>query len=108
MLQFDESDHNVLSAANGTEALKVAKQQRTNPIQLLFTDVVMPQTNGKDLADLILGFHPNIKILFTSAFTESSIVHQGMLDPGVSLIPKPFTPSELAIKIREVLGPFKS
>lgn len=96
--------YDVLSASNGTEALKVAKQQGNKTIHLLFTDVVMPQTNGKDLADLIQAFHPGIKILFTSAFTENAIVHQGMLDRDVFLIPKPFTPSELARKIREVLS----
>ncbi|MCE0482833.1 MAG: PAS domain S-box protein [Methylacidiphilales bacterium] len=96
--------YDVLSASNGTEALKVAKQQEEKRIHLLFTDVIMPQTNGKDLAELIQVFQPGIKVLFTSAFTENAIVHQGALDPGVNLLHKPYTPSDLSRRIREMLG----
>jgi CheY-like chemotaxis protein len=69
----------------------------------LFTDIVMPQMDGKDLSDRFLATHPETKVLFTSAYTETAIVHQGVLDPGVSLLQKPFTPAALALKVRELL-----
>jgi two-component system cell cycle sensor histidine kinase/response regulator CckA len=93
----------VLAAANGREALKLTQQQDTGHIDLLFTDVVMPQMDGKDLSDHIKATHPEMKILFTSAYTETAIVHQGVLDPGVSLLQKPFTPAALAAKVRKLL-----
>jgi two-component system, cell cycle sensor histidine kinase and response regulator CckA len=93
----------VLVAANGSEALHLTQQQDTGHIDLLFTDIVMPQMDGRDLSDRIKATHPEMKILFTSAYTETAIVHQGVLDPGVSLLQKPFTPAALAAKVRELL-----
>jgi len=93
----------VLAAANGPEALSLTQQPDTGCIDLLFTDVVMPQMDGKELSDRVLALHPGTKILFTSAYTETAIVHQGVLDPGVSLLQKPFTPAALALKVRELL-----
>jgi CheY-like chemotaxis protein len=95
--------YTVLAADDGLEALGVTQQKSTGYIDLLFTDVVMPQMSGKELSDRIHALHPNTKILFTSAYTESAIVHQGALNPGVELLQKPFTPSALAHKVREVL-----
>jgi CheY-like chemotaxis protein len=59
--------------------------------------------SGKELADRVRALYPHTKILFTSAYTENTIVHQGVLDKGVALLQKPFTPSALAHKLREVL-----
>ena len=95
--------YTVLSAANGLEALNVTHQRATGHIDLLFTDVVMPHMSGKELADRITALYPRTKILFTSAYTETAIVHQGVLNPGITLLQKPFTPSALAHKVREVL-----
>ena len=92
--------YTVLAADNGLEALRLTHQKSTGYIDLLFTDVVMPQMSGKELSDRIHALHPNTKILFTSAYTESAIVHQGALNPGVELLQKPFTPSALAHKVR--------
>jgi CheY-like chemotaxis protein len=64
----------------------------------------MPHMSGKELADRVAALYPHTKILFTTAYTESAIVHQGVLDPGVSLLKKPFTPSALARKVREILN----
>jgi CheY-like chemotaxis protein len=95
--------YTVLAAANGIEALGLQKQHKSKPIDLLFTDVVMPQMNGKELSERLLALSPQTKVLFASAFTENAIVHQGVLNPGVAILQKPFTPSALAHKVREVL-----
>jgi CheY-like chemotaxis protein len=100
--------YTVLTAANGLEALNVTHQRATGHIDLLFTDVVMPHMSGKELADRITALYPRTKILFTSAYTETAIVHQGVLNPGITLLQKPFTPSALAHKVREVLETNKS
>ncbi len=93
----------VLTAANGPEALRVQNEHSAGKIDLLFTDVVMPQMSGRELADRVVALCPHTKILFTSAYTENAIFHQGALDKGVALLQKPFTPPALAKKIREVL-----
>jgi PAS domain S-box-containing protein len=95
--------YTVLSAANGIEALSLKQQRDVGHIDLLFTDVVMPHMSGKELADRVRALYPHTRILFTSAYTENAIVHQGVLDKGVALLQKPFTPSALAHKLREVL-----
>jgi PAS domain S-box-containing protein len=95
--------YTVLTAANGVEALNLKQQRDIGHIDLLFTDVVMPHMSGKELSDRIRTIYPHTKILFTSAYTENAIVHQGILNEGVALLQKPFTPSALAHKVREVL-----
>jgi PAS domain S-box-containing protein len=95
--------YTVFTAANGVEAMTLVHQKDRGHIDLLFTDVVMPHMSGSELADRVHALHPQTKILFTSAYTESSIVHQGVLNKGVALLQKPFTPSALAQKLREVL-----
>jgi len=72
-------------------------------IKLLFTDVVMPETNGKKLADEALRRRPNLKVLFTTGYTQNAVVHGGVLDAGVNLLTKPFAIDQLATKIRAVL-----
>jgi CheY-like chemotaxis protein len=96
----------VLAAANGVEALNLMKQQNNNPIDLLFADEAMPQMSGKELSDRVLELHAEIKILFTSAYTENAMGRQGVPNPGVALLQKPFSPSALAQKVREVLDGF--
>jgi two-component system, cell cycle sensor histidine kinase and response regulator CckA len=94
--------YTVIEAASGTEAL-----QRFNEfegvIHLLLTDVVMPEMNGRELADQIVRKRPGIKILFTSGYTDDAIVRHGVLEPGIAFIQKPYRPRALARKIREVL-----
>ena len=95
--------YTVLTAANGVEAMNLGNQRDIGHIDLLLTDVVMPHMSGKELSDRIRAIYPHTKILFTSAFTENAIVHQGILNEGVMLLQKPFTPSGLASKVREIL-----
>jgi PAS domain S-box-containing protein len=95
--------YTILAAADGIEALSLKQQRDIGHIDLLFTDVVMPHMSGKELADRVQALHPHTRILFTSAYTENAIVHQGVLNKGVVLLQKPFTPSALAHKVREVL-----
>jgi PAS domain S-box-containing protein len=100
--------YTIWAAANGVEALSLKQQRNVGHIDLLFTDVVMPHMSGKELADRVEALYPHTRILFTSAYTESAIVHQGVLNKGVALLQKPFTPSALANKLREVLDLVKT
>ena len=95
--------YTVLAAANGIEALSLKQQADSGPIDLLFTDVTLPHMSGRELADRVLALSPLTRILFASASTENTIVHPGALNPGAALLQKPFTPSALARKLREVL-----
>jgi CheY-like chemotaxis protein len=94
--------YTVLEAANGEEALYVARQH-SGEIQLLFTDVVMPQMGGKMLASRLEEESPSTRVLFTSGYTDNAIVHHGVLDPGIAFLQKPFSPEVLIRKVREVL-----
>jgi two-component system, cell cycle sensor histidine kinase and response regulator CckA len=93
----------VLEAASGPEALQKAKEF-DKPIHLLLTDVVMPEMTGPELAKQMTALFPAIKIIFTSGYTDDVIARQGVLDPDVTFIPKPYRPKALAQKIRQVLG----
>jgi PAS domain S-box-containing protein len=95
--------YRVLAAANANEAIEVSKEF-TGVIDLLLTDVVMPGMSGRALADQVLAHRPNLRVLFMSGYTESSITHRGVLDPGVAYLQKPFTHNSLAVKIRETLS----
>jgi CheY-like chemotaxis protein len=72
-------------------------------VTLLFTDVVMPDMSGRQLADRALGKRPNLKMLYTTGYTRNAIVHNGMLDPGANLLTKPFSIEELAAEVRKIL-----
>lgn len=92
----------IIPKANGPEAL-IALQQHPE-IALLFTDVIIPGgMNGRQLAKIAIDHKPNLRVLYTSGYTEHVIAHQGRLDPGVALLGKPYTRQDLARKIRDVL-----
>jgi two-component system cell cycle sensor histidine kinase/response regulator CckA len=95
--------YTVLAASNGIEALSLKQQRDIGHVDLLFTDVVMPHMSGKELSERVQAIFPHTKVLFTSAYTENAIIHQGVLNKGLALLQKPFTPSALAHKLREVL-----
>lgn len=94
--------YTVLVAKNGVDALTVLEAYN-KPVNLLLTDVVMPEMNGKDLFEKIAPKYPDIKVVYMSGYTNNIIVHHGILDNGVQFIQKPFTVEALAVKIREVL-----
>ncbi len=99
---LEKQGYRVLTAANGLEAAEIAERGAAN-IDLLLTDVVMPQMGGKELADRLQPSHPRMKVLFTSAYTEDAIVHHGILDPGIDFLRKPYTPTALSRQARAAL-----
>jgi signal transduction histidine kinase len=96
-----ELGYQVLEASEGGEALELLKAGQD--VHLLFTDVVLPGLNGRQLADQALQVRPELKVLYTTGYTRNAIVHNGRLDQGVELISKPFTFAALAAKVRQVL-----
>jgi CheY-like chemotaxis protein len=102
-----ELGYRVIEAHDGVSALRLLERQE-EPLDLLFTDVVMPRMSGRELADAARERQPNLKVIYTSGYTRNAIVHGGRLDPGVDLIAKPFTYQALAQKVRDVLDRGKS
>jgi signal transduction histidine kinase len=94
--------YTVLTASSPAEALQLA-QSDPEPIHLLITDVVMPVMSGRELAEYLIRIYPQMRILYVSGYTENTIVHHGVLEEGVHLLPKPYTPAQLIQKAREVL-----
>jgi signal transduction histidine kinase len=96
-----ELGYGVLEASGPRQALRMLDEGQQ--VTLLFTDVVMPDMSGRQLADRARGKRPNLKVLYTTGYTRNAIVHNGMLDPGTNLLTKPFSIEELAGKIRKIL-----
>ena len=94
--------YTVLDSGDPAEALRLAARHEGS-IHLLVTDVVMPGMSGREVADRLLHTRPDLKVLFMSGYTDSAIVHHGVLDPGTPFLHKPFTPDALARKVRDVL-----
>ena len=92
----------MLEAANGAEALKQL-EAHADRIHLLLTDVVMPGMNGRELAGRVTGARPGTKVLYASGYTDDAILRHGVLDAGSPFISKPYTPTELKRRVREVL-----
>ena len=70
---------------------------------LLFTDIVMPEINGRQLADAGLVLRPDLKVLFITGYAENAAIAPGFLEPGMTMITKPFAMDQLALRIRESL-----
>jgi PAS domain S-box-containing protein len=96
--------YTVLATSKPGEAIRLAHEYPER-IDLLITDVVMPEMNGRDLACALLSFHPGLKRLFMSGYTANVIAHHGVLDEGVHFIQKPFSRKDLAAKVRQTLKP---
>jgi len=101
-VMLERMGYAVIATKAPGEAIRLA-QEHQGQIDLLITDVVMPEMNGRDLARNLMSIYPDIKHLFISGYTANIIAHRGMLDDSVNLIQKPFPMKELAAKIREVL-----
>jgi len=99
---FEDLGYRVDTAANGDEALTLVKAGGLRPA-LLFTDVVLPGMSGKVLAERLGQLLPELKVLYTSGYTDNAIVHHGVLDPEISFLQKPFNIVQLATMVREVL-----
>ena len=97
---LSEIGYKVIQADGAGSALSQLDAQR---VDLLFTDVVMPDKSGSELADEACKRWPGLKVLFTTGFTRNAVVHNGILDRGVDMIVKPYSISQLARKLREVL-----
>lgn len=94
--------YKVIMASNGLEALEIIKS-KSKKIDLVISDVIMPQMGGKELSDKITKINPDISVLFSSGYTNSQIEQSGILEKGINFILKPYSVSELSQKIREVL-----
>jgi PAS domain S-box-containing protein len=94
--------YTVLEAASGEEALQRC-QQHAGPVHLLVTDVVMPGMSGPELAERLASTSSALKVLYLTGYADDAVAHHGVLEPGTSLLHKPFTPDALARRVREVL-----
>jgi PAS domain S-box-containing protein len=95
--------YNVLTADSAAAVLAHC-ERHSGHIHLLLTDVVMPGTGGREIANQVTTRRPGIQVLYMSGYTTNAIVHRGVLDAGTFFIQKPFTPASLAAKVREVLN----
>jgi len=101
--QLGTLGYRTLAASDGAAALALVDQGVK--FDLLFTDIIMPGgMNGRELAEAVRLRRPGASVLYTSGYTDDTIVHEGHLDPGLALLRKPYRKSELSQKIREVLA----
>ena len=95
--------YHVIEAGGAGDALR-ASEGWSHPIALLIADVVMPQISGPELAERLRAARPELRVLFTSGYTDDAVVRHGLVDRRVAFLQKPFTPASLAQKTREVLN----
>jgi two-component system cell cycle sensor histidine kinase/response regulator CckA len=100
--ELEERGYLVLAAANGVEAMAVARSLE-RPIDLLVTDVVMPEMNGVELAESLVDLWPTVAVLFMSGHLDEGAMERHPLDPDADLLPKPFTPDQLGRRARHAL-----
>jgi CheY-like chemotaxis protein len=99
---LEMNGYHVLEARHGAEAIDISERHR-GPIQLMVTDVVMPQMSGRELAQRLQPVRPDMRVIYMSGYTDDAIVRHGVLGEGIAFLSKPFTPDALALKVREVL-----
>ncbi len=95
--------YTVLEAPDGREAIEIAKRYLPNEIHLVLTDVVMPHMGGKELSECLNEYYPKIKTLYMSGYTDHSILHNGVLEPGLPFLQKPFSTQKIVQKVRQIL-----
>ena len=99
---LESNGYSVLQAGDGPSALELLRRH-TGPLDLLVTDVVMPGMSGPDVAGAVAAMRPGTQVLYISGYTDSSVGHHGVLEPGVAFLQKPFAADVLTRKVREVL-----
>jgi CheY-like chemotaxis protein len=95
--------YEVIEAANSSDARHLLAENGGRKVDLLLTDMVMPQISGRRFADALRAAHPNIKVLFISGYLEESLQPSDRCEPGMFFLPKPFDAEQLALKVREAL-----
>jgi signal transduction histidine kinase/CheY-like chemotaxis protein len=100
---LEMSGYAVLVAEGGAGALE-ACERHSGPLHLLITDVVLPMMSGHEVAERVRRLRPEIKVLYMSGYSDPAVASRGLLQAGADFLQKPFTPTELELKIREVLG----
>lgn len=101
-LALSSYGYNVIEGRHGEEAYEMFRRH-PGGVDLLVTDVVMPRMSGRQLADLIHSAKPDIKVLFLSGYTDDAVVRHGLVEAGMPFLQKPFTPTMVVRKVREVL-----
>jgi CheY-like chemotaxis protein len=101
---LQELGYEVLCAENGRDALRVVAEHSDKTIDLLLTDVVMPEMGGKELAEKLLPLRPRTRVIFCSGYTEDAIFHSGGLEAGVFFLQKPYTIAAVAQKVSEAMA----
>ena len=99
---LSSSGYRILTAATGEDAISVASQEQ-GPIHLLLTDVVMPGISGRQLAESLTAYRPEVKVLYMSGYTADLMADHGVLESGISLLEKPFTKESLLLGVRRVI-----
>ena len=99
---LEREGYKLLEASDPVDARQIC-QTYPNKIDLMITDVVMPKLSGRELADQVVGIRPHMKVLYMSGYTDSAVVNSGVLDTQMAFLQKPFTPTVLAHKVRDVL-----
>jgi CheY-like chemotaxis protein len=99
---LESNGYTVLQAGDGPSALELLRRH-TGPLDLLVTDVVMPGMSGPDVAGAVAAMRPGTEVLYISGYTDSSVGHHGVLEPGIAFLQKPFDADVLTRKVREVL-----
>ena len=102
-VMLEKTGYEVLTASTPSQALDLARNH-AGSVDLLITDMVLPEMNGRDLNRHLASIYPNLKVLFMSGYTANVIAHHGVLEEGVQFIQKPFAMKDFALKIREVLA----
>jgi CheY-like chemotaxis protein len=97
-----KNGYRVLEAANGAEALRICGEAK-QPIDLILSDLVMPELGGRELVCRLRASNPGARVLFMSGYTEEAAQRRNVLQPGDAFLAKPFTPEALTRKVREVL-----
>ena len=96
------SGYTVIAAENGPQALEICEHLEEH-IDLMVTDLVMPQMGGRELAKILTDKIPELRVLYMSGYTTSTSLQQGLLEPGSFFLQKPFAPDDLARRVREIL-----